>query len=173
MEAKSKHLRTRPDGTWNFGFWGLSSVSKLYRAGLESSLLSHDILASTDALSFLVMWLQSRCFMSTWRYVPLDLPPSQDGMSHINVIVLLRTRLDVFPSMFIYFFAMKVSIRMVAIVESSTPIFSHRAYPLSSACTLAPLQRLCFNAVQKKLTFSLLKATLVPSFFGYRLFAKR
>lgn len=48
MEAKCKHLRKRPHGTWDFSHWKRTRVSQHFRAGLGSFLLWHNIPASKD-----------------------------------------------------------------------------------------------------------------------------
>lgn len=96
LVEKSKLPRKWPDSTLDFSHWRRISVSQLYRAGIKSSFLSHDILASTGVLSIFGHVTVIEVLHEYMGYMHQVVNSLQDTSSYIDVSVLALARLDTF-----------------------------------------------------------------------------
>lgn len=98
MEAKSKLLFKRPDGTWDFSHCRRTSVSQLYRAGLESMHLCYDIPTSAEVCFILGHVIAINLLREYIGYIPQNDGTSQVASSYIDGTVLTLAWLDAIVS---------------------------------------------------------------------------
>lgn len=172
MRKKPKFLLKCLKGTWDLSHCRRTRVSRLRHGGLESSLFSHHVPASTNVLSIFGHVVAVDVLHEYMEYISEVVDTSQDAFAHIDSTVLNLARLNAVISTVIYCVKIMMSIRLVVIPGSTTLIHSHHSYQLPSASSLEPLQHLCLNGVQKSLKFHLFIFRLESPLYRIRPFEK-